>query len=245
MTRSRSDGRPPEASHGVDPLFEAIAEEMAAWLGDDSTGHDVAHGWRVFHTAMELADDYPHADREVLGAAALTHDIHRAMGAAAGEFVHPEESLDEVEAVLAAVDFPAEKRDAVLHCVALHEEYEFREADQGEASEGASGEGWRPASRDDKRDGDRIEVDLLRDADNLDAMGAVGVARCFVYTGAHDRPMWTPGSEERSAIDHFHEKLLNLKEEMHTDAAREVADSRHDFLVAFLDRFEDEWYGRA
>lgn len=221
---TRSDGQAPEAPHGVDPLFRAIAEEMAAWLGDDSTGHDIAHGWRVFHTAMELADDYPHADREVLGAAALTHDIHRAMGAEAGEFVHPEESLDEVEAVLAAADFPHEKRDAVLHCVALHEEYEFR---------------------DDKRDGDRIEVDLLRDADNLDAMGAVGVARCFVYSGAHDRPMWTPDSDEGSAIDHFHEKLLNLKDEMHTDAAREVADSRHDFLVAFLERFEDEWYGRA
>ncbi|QLD87367.1 metal-dependent phosphohydrolase [Natronomonas halophila] len=260
---TQSDGRAPEAPHGVDPLFEAIAEEMAAWLGDDSTGHDIAHGWRVFHTAMELADDYPHADREVLGAAALTHDIHRAMGAAAGEFVHPEESLDEVEAVLAAVDFPPEKRDAVLHCVALHEEYEFREDDQGEASEGASsaerssadrssgrgpredGEGWRPASRDDRRDGDRIEVDLLRDADNLDAMGAVGVARCFVYTGAHDRPMWTPDSDEPSAIDHFHEKLLNLNDEMHTDAAREVAESRHDFLETFLERFEDEWYGRA
>jgi uncharacterized protein len=219
-----ADTQAPESPHDVDSLFQAIAEEMAMWVGDDSTGHDVAHGWRVFHTAMTLADDYPHADREVLGAAALTHDIHRAMGAEAGEFVHPEESLDEVETVLATVDFPPEKRDAVLHCVALHEEYEFR---------------------DDKRDGNRIEVDLLRDADNLDAMGAVGVARCFAYTGAHDNPMWTPDSEDPSAIDHFHEKLLNLKDEMHTDAAREVAESRHEFLESFLDRFEAEWYGHA
>lgn len=219
-----SAGRPPEAPHDVAPLFEAIAEEMRRWLGDDSTGHDMAHGWRVFHTAMELAADYPHADREVLGAAALTHDVHRAMGVDAGEYVHPEESLEEVEAVLTAADVPSETRDAVLYCVALHEEYEYR---------------------GDRRDGDRIEVDLLRDADNLDAMGAVGVARCFTYTGAHDRPMWTPESEEPSAIDHFHEKLLNLKDEMHTDAARELAEKRHEFLEVFLERFEAEWYGRA
>ncbi|QLD87562.1 HD domain-containing protein [Natronomonas salina] len=208
----------------VDPLFEAVAAEMAAWLGDDATGHDLAHGWRVFHTAMELADSYPEADREVLGAAALVHDVHRAMGAGRDAYVHPEDSLEEVAAVLDDAGFPDAKRDAVLHCVALHEEYEYR---------------------GDRRDGDRIEVDLLRDADNLDAMGAVGVARCFAYSGAHDRPMWTPDSDDPSAVDHFHEKLLHLREEMHTDAAREVAESRHDFLVAFLERFEAEWYGRA
>ena len=214
----------PHPPDDVDPVFEAVASEVDDWLGGDATGHDLAHGWRVFHTAMELADACPEADREVLGAAALVHDIHRAMGAERGEYVHPEDSLEEVAAVLEAADFPEAKREAVLHCVALHEEYEYR---------------------GDRREGDRIEVDLLRDADNLDAMGAVGVARCFAYSGAHDRPMWTPDSDAPSAVDHFHEKLLNLREEMHTEAAREVAEERHDFLEAFLERFEAEWYGRA
>lgn len=144
----------PHPPEDVDPIFEAVAAEMDAWLGDDATGHDLAHGWRVFNTAMELADSYPEADRKVLGAAALVHDVHR-------------------------------------------------------------------------------------------AMGAVGVARCFAYSGAHDRPMWTPDSDEPSAIDHFREKLLNLREEMHTEAARAVAEDRHDFLESFLDRFEAEWYGRV
>ena len=213
----------PHPPDDVDPLFEAVAAEMDDWLGDDATGHDLAHGWRVFHTARRLANSYPEADLEVLGAAALVHDVHRAMGAGTGEYVHPEESLEEVEAVLEAAAFPEEKREAVLHCVALHEEYEFR---------------------GDRRDGERSEVDLLRDADNLDAMGAVGVARCFAYSGAHGRPMWTPDTEEPSAVDHFHEKLLNLREELHTEAAREVAEGRHAFLEAFLERFEAEWYGR-
>jgi uncharacterized protein len=226
MTETDSDRprRESNSPHDIDPLFEAVAAEMDSWLGDDTTGHDMAHGWRVFHTAMELADASPDADREVLGTVALVHDIHRAMGSDSGEFVHPEDSLEEVEAVLDAAEFPEEKREAVHHCVALHEEYEFR---------------------GNRRDGDGIEVDLLRDADNLDAMGAVGVARCFVYSGAHDRPMWTPDSEESSAIDHFHEKLLNLRDEMHTDAARELAEQRHAFLETFLERFEAEWYGRA
>jgi uncharacterized protein len=214
----------PHPPDDVDPLFEAVAAEVEGWLGGDATGHDLAHGWRVFHTAIELADSYPEADHEVLGAAALVHDVHRAMGAKRGEYVHPGDSLDEVAAVLEAAGFPAAKREAVLHCVALHEEYEFR---------------------GDRRDGDRVEVDRLLDADNLDATGAVGVARCFAYAGAHDLPMWTPDSEAPSAVDHFHEKLSNLRAEMHTEAAREVAEERHDFLEAFLERFEAEWFGRA
>lgn len=173
---------------------------------------------------MELADGVTEADRTVRGAAALVHDVHRAIGLETGEFVHPEDSLEEVESVLSAAAFPPEKRDAVRHCVALHEEYAFR---------------------GDRRDGDRIEVDLLRDADDLDAMGAVGVARCFAYTGAHERPMWTVDADTGDAIDHVESKLLNLRGELHTDAAREIAAERHAFLEEFLERFRAEWRGRA
>ncbi len=202
--------------------FDAVAEAMREWLGDDATGHDLAHAWRVFRVATDLAAERPAADREVVGVAALVHDVHRAMGAERGEYVHPEESLEEVESVLAAASFPATKRDAVLHCVALHEEYAFR---------------------GDRREGDRIEVELLRDADNLDAMGAVGVARCFAYAGAHGNPMWA--DDGSSAVEHFEAKLLELREEMHTDAARELAEERHAFLERFLERFRAEWFGRA
>jgi len=226
----------PHPPEDVDPLFEAVAAEMDAWLGDDTTGHDLAHGWRVFRTAMALADAHPEADREVLGAAALVHDVHRAMGAERGEFVHPEASLDEVDAVLEAAGFPEAKRPAVLHCVALHEEYDFRDGDRRPSDAAAFG---------GDRDDERVELALLQDADNLDAMGAVGVARCFTYSGAHDRPMWTPDTEEPSAVDHVHEKLLELRDEMNTEAAREVAGERHAFLETFLERFEAEWYGRA
>jgi uncharacterized protein len=216
--------RPPDGvvPEDLDPLFRDLADAAASWLGADPTGHGLAHAWRVFDTAMALADEYPDADRTVLGAAALVHDVHRAMSLEAGEYVHPGDSLEEVGAVLAAADVPLEKRDAILHCVALHEEYDFR---------------------GDRRDGDRLEVDLLRDADNLDAMGAVGIARCFAYTGAHGGPMWTDDGED--AIDHVETKLLNLTEEMHTEAARAVAEERHAFLESYLERFRAECRGQA
>jgi uncharacterized protein len=216
--------RPPDGvvPDDVDPVFLNVADAVASWLGADPTGHGLAHAWRVFNTAMSLADEYPAADRTVLGAAALVHDLHRAMGLESGEFVHPEDSLEAVESVLSAADVTEEKRDAILHCVALHEEYDFR---------------------GDRRDPDRIEVELLRDADNLDAMGAVGIARCFAYTGAHGRPMWTGDGED--ALDHVEAKLLNLGDEMHTDAARAVAERRHAFLESFLERFRAECRGQA
>lgn len=158
------------------------------------------------------------ADTQVVGGAALTHDIHRAMGDD-GEYVHPEESVSEVRAVLDATTFPQEKIPDVIHCVTVHDEYDYR---------------------DETRPAETIEAEILRDADNLDAIGAVGVARCFAFTGVTGNPLWTT-DDGPSAIGHFHEKLLKLKDEMHTDAARSLAEDRHAFLETFLERFEREW----
>lgn len=207
-------------SHADRPLFREIAERMGQWLGDDSSGHDADHAWRVLNIGVRLAGEEG-ADVEVVGAAALTHDVHRAMGDD-GEYVHPEESLPEVRSVLEAASFPPEKVDAVLHCVAVHDEYKF---------EGIE----RPA--------ETLEAEILRDADNLDAIGAVGIARNFAFTGVVGNPIWDPSGEEYSGLGHFHDKLLRLKEEMHTDAARALAEERHAFLEAFEERFREEWSG--
>lgn len=237
MTSSRIDG---DESGGdgreVRPLFRDVAAEMEAWLGDDSSGHDADHAWRVFDLCMRLveaegtdeqnsssnrpkADD---ADEEIVGAAALTHDVHRAMGGK--ESVHPEESLSEVRAVLERAGFPEAKIPAVLHCVEVHDEYEYRGIE-------------RPA--------ESVEAEILRDADNLDAIGAVGIARNFAFTGVCGNPLWDPEGEEPSGIGHCYDKLLKLKDEMNTEAARELARERHEFLVEFVERFECEWRGEA
>lgn len=215
---------PPDVAETVsDPdLFQSLATEMQTWVGEDSSGHDMDHAWRVFNVGIRLAEAEG-ADQTVVGAAALTHDIHRSMGAD-GEYVHPEESLPEVRAILERTTFPEERIPAVLHCVAVHDEYEFRGS---------------------KRPAETIEAEILRDADNLDAIGAIGIARTFAFAGAVGNLLWDPDGEEYSGRGHFDDKLYHLKNEMNTERAQELAEDRHAFLKAFAERFEDEWYGRS
>ena len=81
-----------------------------------------------------------------------------------------------------------------------------------------------------------VEGMIVQDADRLDAIGAVGIARTFAYGGEHGRSLG-------SSIDHFHEKLLLLKDGMNTATARKMAESRHAFMVEFLNRYENETDG--
>lgn len=209
------------------PLFDDILDRVREEVGDDTSGHEAEHARRVFRLATAIADGEG-ADRTVVGAAALTHDIHRTMG---GEgFVDPAESLPVVEGILEDAGFPADKREAVCHCVAVHEEYGF---------EGA------PSAAE------TLEARVVQDADNLDAMGAIGVGRTFRFSGDRGTPMWRPDSEpreeydktdlSRSVIDHFEDKLLRLRDDMNTETARTIAADRHEFMVAFVERFRREW----
>ena len=202
------------------PLFQDIAHEMHEWLGEDASGHDMDHAWRVFTLAIRIAESEG-ADIEIAGAAALVHDIHRVL-CEPGEFVHPEESLPEVRAVLERAHFPGAKISKVSHCVAVHDEYDFR------------GDPDRTES---------VEARILQDADNLDAIGAVGIARNFAFTGIAGNPLWDPNGEDPSGIGHTYTKLLSLKDEMYTELGRELAAERHDFHEAFVERFEREWRG--
>lgn len=133
-------------------------------------------------------------------------------------------TLDDVRAILVEGGFPDERVADVCHCVEVHDEYDFRGVERAAES---------------------LEAEVLRDADNLDAMGAVGVARDFAFTGVVGNPLWDPTGEEYSGLGHFEDKLLRLVDEMHTEAARELAAERHAFLERFKARFEREWFGEA
>ena len=80
---------------------------------------------------------------------------------------------------------------------------------------------------------DSLEGQIVQDADRLDAMGAIGIARTFAYGGKHGRSL-------ESSIDHFHEKLLLLKDGLNTAKAREMASARHEFLEEFIGHFNAE-----
>ncbi len=212
---------------------------MATELDADSSGHGVHHAWRVFELGTRLADAEG-ADPAVVGGAALTHDLHRVRGGE--EYVHPEETLDAVREILEDAGFPEEKIPAVQHCVAVHEDYGF---DYGPDSDAA----------------ETVEAAVLQDADNLDAIGAVGVARAFTFAGARGNPAWMPERDgdvdrdtrlvdglvdaEGGTLSHFEDKLLHLCEDVNTEAGRELAEERHAFLAEFVERFRREWFAEA
>src|SRR5690606_37868805 len=93
---------------------------------------------------------------------------------------------------------------------------------------------------------DTIEGMIVQDADRLDALGAIGIARAFSYGGFMKRKMHDPriapfSREPGTTINHFYEKLLLLKDRLHTRTAREMAEERHSFMKSFLDQFLKEW----
>jgi uncharacterized protein len=101
------------------------------------------------------------------------------------------------------------------------------------------------------------ELEVVQDADRLDAMGAIGIARCFNYGGFKNRSLYNPEilpnlnmtKEEYKnsnipTINHFYEKLLLLKDKMNTGTGKKIAKNRHQFMEQFLTQFYDEWNGK-
>lgn len=104
-------------------------------------------------------------------------------------------------------------------------------------------------------------IAIVQDADRLDAIGAIGIARCFTYGGAKGRPLHDPTIPPRTpeelrsgyasatsasvspSLNHFHEKLLGLRDRMKTAGGRALASQRHDVMVSFVEQFEAEWAG--
>ncbi len=103
-----------------------------------------------------------------------------------------------------------------------------------------------------------LEGKIVQDADRMDAIGAIGIARAFAYGGSKGRDIYVPGDDPKmgmsekeyfdnkgSSINHFYEKLLLLKDLMNTESARKMAQARHDYMVGYLDEFMAEWQGKA
>ncbi|UOQ93524.1 HD domain-containing protein [Halobacillus shinanisalinarum] len=86
-----------------------------------------------------------------------------------------------------------------------------------------------------------LEGKIVQDADRLDAIGAIGIARTFAYGGAHGQLIHSEQSESATSIQHFHDKLLKISALIHTSSARKEAEKRHQFIVDYLKRFSNEW----
>ncbi|MGD8781644.1 MAG: HD domain-containing protein [Ignavibacteria bacterium] len=199
----------------------------------DSTGHDIYHLGRVKNIALKIQKEEG-GDKLIIAVSALVHDIHRIIQNKTKQFCSPKDSLPKVKEVLQKVDLSKSQVKNILHCVEFHEEYNF--------------------SKNGKTVTD-IETLILQDADNLDAIGAIGIARTFMYGGSHSEPMWLPeintvketydesDNDDPSVIHHFYSKLLKLKDNMNTKTGKIMATHRHNYMLGFIDQFKDEWEG--
>ncbi|MDD3187085.1 MAG: HD domain-containing protein [Bacilli bacterium] len=209
------------------PIVEEIFEE-------ESSGHDISHLERTMKNALFI-QRYEGGDELVIGVATFLHDIHRIMQNEKGRYCTPKESLSKIEEILNSVDFPKDKLSLVMHAIEYHEVYNWDK---------------------NVKQVEDIETLILQDADNLDAIGAIGIARTFNYGGAHGVNMYNPNiplitddsySEdsdiEASTIHHFYHKLFKLGDNMNTKTAKILASDKIDFMKNYVDVFIKEWNG--
>lgn len=232
MSQQSLDGSPPyfHAHSSERASVLAAAEDFArAALAHDSSGHDWSHVERVRRLAYVIAQDEG-ADVFVCELAALLHDV-------------------------ADYKIAGDEKTGLARVHAWLLSNHVEEAIVGQVMEIIETMSFSGGSRPPMT---TIEGKVVQDADRLDAIGAVGVARAFAYGATRGRAMHDPSippraqmsreeyrSAEAPTLNHFYEKLLLLKDRLNTSRARQLAEARHRFMLEFLDRFTAEWDGRA
>lgn len=212
----------------------------AAFLSDDEArrlyaqgdaAHDFDHVRRVTQLALRIAQAEG-ADGTVVRLAALLHDLPVAEGeSSAYRLEHHLAAAAAARDLLVARGLDSARVDAVVHAIETHR---FRDA---------------------TRQPQTLEARCLYDADKLDAMGAIGVARAFAYAGTHGNRLWTepwtaappagamPTGADYTPVHEFVYKLQRLLATLHTETARAIGAQRHAFMVAFFDCLDAEMQG--
>ena len=196
-------------------------------LANDSSGHDWLHVYRVWKTAQKLAEK-EHADSTVVQLAALLHDIADWKFNDGNENIGPQKARAWLEQLRV-------EEHIIAHVCQIIKDLSFKGAHVKTAMKTKEGM-------------------IVQDADRLDALGAIGVARTFAYGGHKGREMHDPNIKpelhstfegykngKSPTINHFYEKLLLLKDRMNTQTAKVIAEQRHAYMEEYLKRFFDEW----
>lgn len=194
---------------------------------DDYSGHDYFHTLRVYKMATKLAEQ-ENANLATVQLAALLHDVDDIK-------LSPETYVNKDRAVgfLKKHGIPEATIKTICNMI---DEVSFRGTDSVTP--------------------ETIEGKCVQDADRLDAMGAIGIARAFAYGGNHHRIMYDPEirptaamnagqyqSHVSTTVNHFYEKLFQLKDMMNTDTAKRIAGQREGYMKRFISEFLDEWNG--
>lgn len=217
-------------------IIEKTAQFVRRQLEHAEGGHDWNHIERVRKVALHIAKAEQKGDLLVIELAALLHDIADAKFHNGDETIGPKMAGE----FLQSVNLP---EDLTGHVINIIEHISFRKRFAG---------GF-----------DSIELRIVQDADRLDAIGALGIARAFSYGGFTNRPLYDPGesgtesipsgveshqetgpgkASSNHTIGHFYEKLLLISKLMNTETAKKLASERHEFMERFLEQFYKEWY---
>ena len=214
-----------------------IIEETIAFVKETLKGAEGGHDWfhiqRVFKNTLLIAKDEK-VDVLVVSLGALLHDIADAKFNGGDETVGPKMASKFLQSL--EVD-----KKIVDHVVKIIENISYK------------------SSLDSKKKlFTSKELQVVQDADRLDAIGAIGIARAFNYGGFKNRELYNPEiapnlqmtkeeykKSKAPTINHFYEKLLLLKDKMNTESGKKLAEKRHEFMLDYLEQFYKEWNGNA
>ena len=210
-------------------IIELTVAFVKQTLVDAEGGHDWWHIFRVWQLSKRIAETEK-ADMLVVELGALLHDIADAKFHNGDECVGPEKARNFLLSINGI-------EEIIIHVERIITNISFK--------------GGRVIQQFKS-----LELDIIQDADRLDAIGAIGIARTFNYGGFKNREIYNPGIQPNlnltkeeyknstaPTLNHFYEKLLLLKDRMNTATGRKMAEQRHQFLELFLDEFYAEWDG--
>ncbi|MBT8177997.1 MAG: HD domain-containing protein [Eudoraea sp.] len=216
----------------AEEILKATENYVKETLQGAEGGHDWSHTYRVYRMALKIAAGEK-VDLLTVGLGALLHDI------ADAKFYNGDESIGprKAEAFLKSIDV---SQNRIGEVVSIVKNISFKNS-LGVVDS-------KPKSK---------VLQIVQDADRLDAMGAIGIARAFNYGGFRNRPLYDPDIKPETTLDkerykkskgptinHFYEKLLTLKDKMNTETGKKMAAERHAYMLAFLDQFYKEWEGK-
>lgn len=211
-------------------IIDATVAYVQQELQDAEGGHDWWHIYRVWHSAQTIAAQ-EQVNHLVVALGALLHDI------ADSKFHNGDETIGPLRARLFLESLNVEAA-VIEHVVNIIQHISFKGGHQ-------------------QKDFYTAELGVVQDADRLDAIGAIGIARAFNYGGFKNRAIYDPAirpdlnmtkeqykQSTAPTINHFYEKLLLLKDRMNTAAGKAMAEERHRFMESFLSQFYKEWEGQ-
>ncbi len=213
--------------------FDILITNTTAFVRQELNGAEAGHDWfhvqRVYKNALLISKN-ENVNKTIVVLGALLHDI------ADSKFHDGDESIGPIKAN-AFLQTQGLSQETITHVIKIIENVSFKGGNTIKTFHSK-------------------ELKVIQDADRLDAIGAIGIARTFNYGGFKNRAIYNPSikpnlnmsaaqykASDAPTINHFYEKLLLLKDKMNTPSGKKIAQERHEFMEKFLEQFYQEWSG--